>query len=145
MGGLGLKRSQMPNPATPLSALPFDDGSFDFVMCNAVIQHIDPEVVRTVVLPELARVLRPGGVLQLMFKNGRGVISIFDQDYGVDRTFRLYDEGEMIWLGGTERETPGYDLRGAFIGSEGTFGIAELLRRTAYQQRRQAGVLISSH
>ncbi|NQW16346.1 MAG: FAD-binding protein [Chloroflexi bacterium] len=32
--------------------------------------------------------------------------------------------GEMIWLGGEQRETPGYDLRGAFIGSEGTLGIA---------------------
>ncbi|MCZ6866438.1 MAG: class I SAM-dependent methyltransferase [Chloroflexi bacterium] len=52
-------------------ALPFDDNSFDFVMCNAVIQHIEPEVVRTVVFSELARVLRPDGVLQLMFKNAK--------------------------------------------------------------------------
>lgn len=32
--------------------------------------------------------------------------------------------GEVTWLGGETRETPGYDLRGAFIGSEGMFGIA---------------------
>ncbi len=32
-------------------------------------------------------------------------------------------DGELVWLGGTTRETPGYDLLGAFIGSEGTLGI----------------------
>ena len=76
--------------------LPFEDGSFDFVACNAVIQHIDPEPVQDVVLPELARVLRPNGVLQLMLKNGTGIITVFDKDYGVDRTFHLYDEVEVL-------------------------------------------------
>ncbi|HEU0088665.1 MAG TPA: FAD-binding protein, partial [Pseudonocardiaceae bacterium] len=33
-------------------------------------------------------------------------------------------DGELVWLGGTTRDTPGYDLLGAFIGSEGTLGIA---------------------
>ena len=32
-------------------------------------------------------------------------------------------DGETVWLGGTSRDTFGYDLRGAFIGSEGTLGI----------------------
>lgn len=32
--------------------------------------------------------------------------------------------GEVAWLGGRVAETPGYDLRGAFTGSEGTLGIA---------------------
>ncbi len=32
-------------------------------------------------------------------------------------------DGSLMWLGGPARETAGYDLRGAFIGSEGTFGI----------------------
>jgi glycolate oxidase len=32
-------------------------------------------------------------------------------------------DGEVVWLGGKTEETPGYDLRGVFIGSEGTFGI----------------------
>ncbi len=31
--------------------------------------------------------------------------------------------GDVIWLGGETRETFGYDLRGIFIGSEGTLGI----------------------
>ncbi|MDQ3886784.1 MAG: FAD-binding protein, partial [Actinomycetota bacterium] len=32
-------------------------------------------------------------------------------------------DGELVWLGGMTRDTPGYDLLGAFIGSEGTLGI----------------------
>ena len=43
-------------------------------------------------------------------------------------------DGAVVWLGGRARETPGYDLRGVFVGSEGTLGIAtkivvRLLRR----------------
>ena len=76
--------------------LPFADEAFDFVMCNAVIQHIDPEIVQTLVLPELARVIRPQGVLQLMFKNGEGSLSVYDKDYGVERSFQLYDETRLL-------------------------------------------------
>ncbi len=32
-------------------------------------------------------------------------------------------DGSLTWFGGTERESTGYDLRGAFVGSEGTLGI----------------------
>ena len=81
-----------------MEPLPFADASFDFVMCNAVIQHIPPEVIRTVTLPELARVLRPTGVLQLMFKNGRGVATVLDPDYDIRRSFRLYDEHEVAGI-----------------------------------------------
>ena len=76
--------------------LPFEEASFDFVACNAVIQHIEPGLVQDVVLPDLARVLRPGGVLQLMFKNGMGVTTVFDKDYGVNRTFQLYDPSNLL-------------------------------------------------
>ena len=48
--------------------LDLDDDSFDFVMCNAVIQHIAPEYVMQVTLKEFARGLKPGGLMQLMFK-----------------------------------------------------------------------------
>lgn len=36
----------------------------------------------------------------------------------------VLEDGEIVHLGGLARETPGYDLRGVFTGSEGTFGIA---------------------
>ena len=71
------------------------DASFDFLTCNAVIQHIEPEAVMGVTLPEFARVLRPGGVLQLVFKHGSGVASVYDRDYGAERAFRLYGVDEV--------------------------------------------------
>ena len=70
--------------------LPFSDGAFDFVLCNAVIQHIQPELVAEVTIPELSRVLKTGGILQLMFKVGSGIKTIFDTAYGCDRTFWLF-------------------------------------------------------
>ena len=69
----------------------FPSGHFDFVLCNAVIQHIFPALIRDVTLPELARVLRVGGVLQLMFKVGDGMATVFDGAYDTYRTFHLYD------------------------------------------------------
>ena len=36
----------------------------------------------------------------------------------------ILEDGSVVNLGSMARETAGYDLRGAFVGSEGTFGIA---------------------
>jgi glycolate oxidase len=33
-------------------------------------------------------------------------------------------DGEVVWLGGPTADPPGYDLRGTFVGSEGTLGVA---------------------
>ena len=33
-------------------------------------------------------------------------------------------DGELVTLGGKELDRPGYDLLGAFVGSEGTLGVA---------------------
>ena len=35
----------------------------------------------------------------------------------------VLDDGEIVWLGGEVPDTPGYDLCGVFVGSEGTMGI----------------------
>ena len=78
--------------------LDYPDASFDFVMCNAVIQHIDPATAMEVTLPELARLLKPGGVLQLMFKVGAGIKAVYDRDYDTKRTFQLYQPEEILSL-----------------------------------------------
>ena len=77
-------------------SLSFADGAFDFVLCNAVIQHIAAESVYETTLPELVRVLKEGGALQLMFKTGRGVKTVYDKDYKADRTFHLYSADEIV-------------------------------------------------
>ena len=71
------------------------DDSFDFVLCNAVIQHIAPDIVLGVTLPGLARLLKANGVLQLMFKVGEEIATVYDKDYGADRTFQLYGLDEV--------------------------------------------------
>ncbi len=97
-----LTREMHPEIADRVSAadlrerLPFNDGSFDLVLCNAVIQHISRDDVLNVTLPELVRVLGPSGVLQLMLKHGRGVLTLFDADYGAERSFLLHDEHEVL-------------------------------------------------
>ena len=78
--------------------LDYPDGSFDFILCNAVIQHIAPDIALGITLPEFARLLKPGGVLQLMFKTGNGVATVYDRDYAADRTFQLYNPEEVLDL-----------------------------------------------
>ena len=75
--------------------LQYPDEAFDFILCNAVIQHIDPYFVKNVTLPELCRVLKTGGVFQLMFKNGDGLKTVYDKDYMSDRVFQTYNVDEI--------------------------------------------------
>lgn len=77
-------------------SLPFAETFFDFAMCNAVIQHIDPQGVYETVLPELVRVLKSNGVLQLMFKSGSGVETLYDKDYQSSRSFQLFEAEEIL-------------------------------------------------
>ena len=78
--------------------LDYPDGAFDFILCNAVIQHIAPDIALGITLPEFARLLKPGGVLQLMFKTGNGVATVYDRDYAAERTFQLYNPEEILDL-----------------------------------------------
>lgn len=47
----------------PMTALPFADGEFDYVLSFNVLYHGAPDVVRTAIA-EIRRVLRPGGIFQ---------------------------------------------------------------------------------
>ena len=76
--------------------LAYPDSWFDFVLCNAVIQHIEPDIAMGTTLPELVRVLKAGGLLQLMFKHGVGVATVHDVDYGADRVFQLYGVDDVL-------------------------------------------------
>jgi len=51
-----------------IHAIPFQDNSFDYVLCNHVLEHVDNDLKA---MTEIHRVLRPGGVaiLQVPFFN----------------------------------------------------------------------------
>ncbi|MEW9807447.1 class I SAM-dependent methyltransferase [Mesorhizobium marinum] len=55
-----------------MSELPFAGDSFDYLLAFNVIYHGDPEVLAAT-LAEIARVLRPGGTLQLTMLSKRNV------------------------------------------------------------------------
>ncbi|MFQ5873212.1 MAG: class I SAM-dependent methyltransferase [Dehalococcoidia bacterium] len=78
------------------SALSFPDAHFDFIICTTVIQHMAAEEVMNVTLPEFSRVLKVGGVLQLMFKSGKGIATAYDEIYGMDRSFQLYEAEKLL-------------------------------------------------
>lgn len=73
----------------PLEDMPFPDASFDTILCNAVLEHV--ERVDDVVA-ELARVLRPGG---------HAIFSVpFLQPYHeCPRDFRRYTKEGLVALG----------------------------------------------
>lgn len=56
-------------PAADLRALPFRDGSFDWIVSNSSLDHFDSREELAQALGELCRVLAPGGVLLLTFDN----------------------------------------------------------------------------
>merc|ERR1719161_3464299 len=64
-----------PPPATfvqaPAEKLPFEDGSFDAVVC-VYLFHEMPEAARAAAAAEMARVLAPGGVMILTDSVQRG-------------------------------------------------------------------------
>ncbi|ASP33257.1 class I SAM-dependent methyltransferase [Labrenzia sp. VG12] len=47
----------------PMTELPFEDNTFDYVLSFNVIYHGDPDIVKKAI-SEIARVLKPGGVYQ---------------------------------------------------------------------------------
>jgi SAM-dependent methyltransferase len=76
-----------------ICALPFADNSYDFILCNHVLEHI-PDDFKA--MQELHRVLKPGGtaILQIPLENDRDVTfeddSITDRDERA-RIFGQYD------------------------------------------------------
>jgi SAM-dependent methyltransferase len=74
--GLQLARSSYSDVRIPhefqnadVCALPFNDGAFDAVYCANMIYHIDDAASQDVALAEMARVVRPGGVVVLIAAN----------------------------------------------------------------------------
>ncbi|WP_083936876.1 class I SAM-dependent DNA methyltransferase [Longispora albida] len=77
-----------------LCALPFGGSVFSGVWCNASFLHV-PKSLAPAALTEMARVLRPGGVLMLAVKAGDGETWEISNKSVVERFFAKYSEAEL--------------------------------------------------
>ena len=55
----------------------------------------------------------------------------------------VLDDGKIVWLGGDVSDTPGYDLCGIFVGSEGTMGIVTKVAVRLMQTRESVRTLLA--
>ena len=55
----------------------------------------------------------------------------------------VLDEGQVVWLGGQVPDSPGYDLCGLFVGSEGTMGIVTKVRVRLMRMREAVRTLLA--
>src|SRR5256712_6940481 len=55
----------------------------------------------------------------------------------------VLDDGQIIWLGGEIPDTPGYDLCGIFVGSEGTLGIVTKIAVRLMKTRESVRTLLA--
>ena len=65
--------------------LPFDDNSYDFIICNHVLEHIPDD---TKAMQEIFRVLAPGGTAILQVPYDRTRVETFEDDSISDRKER---------------------------------------------------------
>lgn len=84
---LKIAREKLP-PATyvkgdMLRGLPYDESSFDGVFAKASLLHVPKESIE-IVLKEILRILKPGGVLHIAVKQGDDEKEITENDYGYE-------------------------------------------------------------
>lgn len=104
-------------------ALPFPSHSFDVVICRLALPYTD----NAQTLSEIARVLRPGGVLLLKYHHARYYLDELREALGLGRMKPLVHACRVL-LAGSWYHVTRRQPRGRLAGSE-TFQTAWLLRR----------------
>jgi ubiquinone/menaquinone biosynthesis C-methylase UbiE len=78
--------------AADITALPFDDDSFDVVLCSHVLEHVEGEQQA---LAEIQRVLKPGGWAALMVPVDRTVATTLEDPSATTQQQRLERFGQI--------------------------------------------------
>lgn len=92
--------------------LPYADETFDHLVCNSVLEYVDPDELREVER-ELSRVLRPGGtVLVTGTSNRLWPREVHSQSWISNYLPRAFDR----WLGTRERGVFPWQITGGFDG-----------------------------
>jgi glycolate oxidase len=148
-------------------ALPVAEGVLIVLSRMRAIRSVDPDNARVVVEPGVINVwvTREGAPYDLAYApdpSSQQVCSIggnvaensggahclkygFTVNHVMGATVVLSD-GEVVHLGGPAPEHPGYDLLGAFVGSEGTLGVAtELTLRMVRVPESVQTMLVGFH
>ncbi|MER6588659.1 methyltransferase domain-containing protein [Micromonospora chalcea] len=97
--------------------IPLADCSVGAIWCSAVLLHLGGADVRRS-LDELHRVLRPGGIMQISVKEGRGLVSEQLGESGEVRHFFLYELPELRAL----VEEAGFEVTRAWTEEESNSG-----------------------
>lgn len=96
--------------------LPFDDNSFDFIICNHVLEHIPDD---TKAMQEMYRILAPGGTLIAQVPYDRSRSITFEDDTITDRKerariFGQYDHVRVYGMDYFEKlASIGFEVEGA--------------------------------
>jgi SAM-dependent methyltransferase len=97
-------------------SIPFEDGSFDAVMCTEVLEHcVDPVALTA----EMHRVLRPGGgaVITVPFMWGEHEIPYDFRRYSINGISQLLEAAGFV-VEQSVRSQPGVDALAALAASE---------------------------
>lgn len=86
---------------TDLTHMPLPDGSVDAVVCYHVLEHIPDDVAA---MRELARILKPGGVLFLQVPWRPGVPTDEDPDAPVEERLRRFGQDDHVRYYGSDLE-----------------------------------------